>query len=1091
MLLGCVAQEAKEKESDELETPRDAIDNEGVVSINSSGIGSLVSKSLTPRTIVLTGAAKYKIKHVNSTSCTQVDFSGVTEQSSGVFSFTPTADDVNIICAVGIDSNGIMSLVASSEVLTIDLNLPTLFVDSTGLGSSPSNNTANRTITYTGSSKYKVLHRVSSTCTGADFSARPFTVATSFTFTPVNNQDNIICVVGYNSDNVATPIVSSDLLTIDTIVPVITVHSTGLGPSPASSLLARSIIALGADTYKFLRRTGTDCTGVNLGPVVAQGNVFSFNPLGNVDNIVCVQGFDHAGNQSTIKASSVLTTDTIAPVISLSTSHGASPSNDTTDRTITVSGASFYKYIRKTGTDCTGLDFSAVTKTASTSYTYTPVNNQNNIVCVQGQDIAGNNSNIIFTSVLLIDTVAPSVPNLALYSPSITYGVDDTPTLRVTNGGANDTVEVFSDNSCTTLLSTATYVSNPLDITLATVNLGPNSFYALSTDLAGNASNCSSGISYQRNVLFNDPLFSESWYMNNIGQKSFSNASGRSGEDINANNAWNLGATGNSIKIAVSDQPVDVNHPDLAANMLPLQSMDYTVSDVTNGVPSTPTGSEMHGTAVAGIIGAVANNSIGSHGVAYESSIATLNLLGSGVTQTLAVMLNQASGDFDIFNYSYGSSYGCRYNYTNSTYESLLAAHTGDTVTTPGALRAGKGATYIKSAGNSFIDTFYLSICNEVPAKQINNGFDYTYLGNANLGAENHLPYMMIVGAYNSNGVKSSYSSIGSNLWISAPGGEYGLSTGYAYPQPHGLHPNEFNMNGAAMITTDLPGCVNGSSESTGSAAYQFNLGDSSSDSNIIGKNSNCDYTNSMNGTSSAAPSLTGVVALMLDANPALNWRDVKHILAVTAKNPGNDITNTYFNLPPKGHPLRYVAGGRPTTISGRDFQRDWVINAAGYYFHNWYGFGKVDAGEAVKMALNYTEDLKTYTSFLTAIDSPALVITDPTAGSPVVPTPVSHTFSVVRPNFFVENVELSLNITHPYVGDLGIEITSPSGTISQVLYVNSGVSDVDYLGTRFLSNAFYGEPAAGNWKIEIIDGAIGDTGTLDDIQLKFFGHDL
>ena len=49
-------------------------------------------------------------------------------------------------------------------------------------------------------------------------------------------------------------------------------------------------------------------------------------------------------------------------------------------------------------------------------------------------------------------------------------------------------------------------------------------------------------------------------------------------------------------------------------------------------------------------------------------------------------------------------------------------------------------------------------------------------------------------------------------------------------------------------------------------------------------ENKNCNYTANLNGTSFAAPIVSGAVALILEANPDLNWRQVKHILAYTAK---------------------------------------------------------------------------------------------------------------------------------------------------------------------------------------------------------------
>lgn len=100
----------------------------------------------------------------------------------------------------------------------------------------------------------------------------------------------------------------------------------------------------------------------------------------------------------------------------------------------------------------------------------------------------------------------------------------------------------------------------------------------------------------------------------------------------------------------------------------------------------------------------------------------------------------------------------------------------------------------------------------------------------------------------------------------------------------------------------------------------------------------NCNYTGQINGTSAAAPSISGVVALMFEANPSLTWQDVGFILAKTARKIDADI----------------ATGARATsfTAAGKlDLDLPWQTNSAGFNFQNRYGFGMIDADAAVKLA--------------------------------------------------------------------------------------------------------------------------------------------
>ncbi|WP_353158937.1 S8 family serine peptidase [Myroides odoratus] len=110
-----------------------------------------------------------------------------------------------------------------------------------------------------------------------------------------------------------------------------------------------------------------------------------------------------------------------------------------------------------------------------------------------------------------------------------------------------------------------------------------------------------------------DPSYDEQWALKNTGQNQ-----GTIGIDVNAEEAWRY-ATGQGIKVAVIDDGVELNHPDLIQNLLP----GYDAFGITNG-GCNPTDS--HGTACAGIIAAQANNNIGIAGVAYNAKIIPIRI---------------------------------------------------------------------------------------------------------------------------------------------------------------------------------------------------------------------------------------------------------------------------------------------------------------------------------------------------------------------------------------------------------------------------------------------------------------------------------
>ena len=538
------------------------------------------------------------------------------------------------------------------------------------------------------------------------------------------------------------------------------------------------------------------------------------------------------------------------------------------------------------------------------------------------------------------------------------------------------------------------------------------------------------------------------WYLENDGGSFFSgNDAGDDDEDMRVPAAWRLGYLGQNVRIAVSDAGLEINHEDLSANLLSGEHRNYDTGDDENNYLANPNPvGEAHGTAVSGIIAAVGWNNIGVTGVAPQARLAGFQFLDS--MQTTSMLLSQASGDFDIFNYSYGT--GINMDVIDNA---MYIAHLRDRVTNG---RSGKGQIFVKSAGNE-----YFGFSGNVPG--VGNVFAPQ---NANIPEENNSPFIILAGATNADGFAASYSNAGSNVWVSAPGGEDGDED-------------------PAIVTTDLMTCSQGYSSSTG--MYDFNLFERFSSTEAIFQmfNPSCNYTSMMNGTSSAAPNVAGVVALLLSANSNLTWRDVKHILAVTADKVHATAANS----------SHYIAA---LNLAGHVYEQGWVTNAAGYDFHNWYGFGRVNAQAAVAMAASgysllpaWFESNPDFSLPSHARNGLALAIPDNSS------TGVSDQIDLDLGNGkIVESVQVRVSVTHARSGQVGVELTSPSGTKSILLNINNalllpvngGIADAN-LNVVLTTHAFYGENANGVWTIKMVDARSGDTGVLNSWSLNILGH--
>ncbi|XP_062310259.1 proprotein convertase subtilisin/kexin type 5b isoform X2 [Osmerus eperlanus] len=196
--------------------------------------------------------------------------------------------------------------------------------------------------------------------------------------------------------------------------------------------------------------------------------------------------------------------------------------------------------------------------------------------------------------------------------------------------------------------------------------------------------------------------------------------------------------------------------------------------------------------------------------------------------------------------------------------------------------------------------------------------------------------------------------------------------------------------------------------------------------------------TDSHTGTSASAPMAAAIIALALEANSLLTWRDVQHIIVKTSR-------AGHLNAP------------------------DWKTNAAGYNVSHLYGFGLMDAEAMVKEA----ERWKQVPSQHICVESADRQIRT-IRPEHVVRTVYKATGCIDNSNhhvIYLEHVVVRITITHPRRGDLSINLTSPSGTKSQLLANRLFDHSMEgFKNWEFMTTHCWGEKAAGDWILEIHD---------------------
>ena len=552
-----------------------------------------------------------------------------------------------------------------------------------------------------------------------------------------------------------------------------------------------------------------------------------------------------------------------------------------------------------------------------------------------------------------------------------------------------------------------------------------------------------------------DPLAGRQWHLLNTGQAVLGDTLPVAGNDLNVDGLYRNGIRGQGVTIAIVDDGLQIAHPDLAANVAAVAGKNFA-NQSNNPSPSNPD-RDNHGTMVGGIAGAVGANNLGVRGVAPAATLKGFNFLASNAQGNSNSNIEYSwwdgaeVADVGVFNNSWGSSPG-NPNLPLAYSQNDIAAYEQAMSGT----RGGRGGIYVKAAGNNHNNgarSDGTDICS-ADTKNRNTGCIP-----AGRDPRNNLFNVITVAAVRADGVRSSYSSTGSALWVSGFGGENGWQ--------RQVVPGQLAIRyDPAILTTDVTGCAQGSNKNT---SLRNTL-----DGDQSAIDSTCNYTGKMNGTSAATPMVSGVAALLLETNPNLSYRDVKYILATTA-------TRTDPNRAAVTH------------SDGRVLVPGWTVNAAGRAYSNWYGFGVVNAARAVQVA----EDFQPLGAL---VDSGWRNTTRTVAIGNTSAAAARLTFQLANGARNIESVQLGFRVNHSNTRQLQFVLISPSGTRSVVqpafTAIGSGLNGVQRNFTNWdllSSNAFLDENATGTWTLEVTDlgqaANAASRGNLEFFKIRVLGH--
>ena len=480
-----------------------------------------------------------------------------------------------------------------------------------------------------------------------------------------------------------------------------------------------------------------------------------------------------------------------------------------------------------------------------------------------------------------------------------------------------------------------------------------------------------------------------------------------SGFDAGVITPWNDGILGEGVTVAVIDDGMETGHEDLCGNISTVKSYNYLKNSLDPGHYYSDSG---HGTSVAGVIAAQSNNNVGLRGASPKAKLTARNILelttiGSSV---VADAMTKDIASIYVSNNSWGASDGTGL-YSDEFASSLWQSAIESGITTG---RNGLGTIYTWAAGNGATNS----------KKEI--------IDNSNYDGQANFHGVLSICGVGSDDKKAFYSENGANLWVCA----------------HTMGDDYLGIS-----TTDRTG-ESGGNNSTKSTNF-----------------SNRSYRNDFNGTSSSAPLAAGVIALLMSKYSDLSWRDVREILAFSARK--NDSSDT-----------------------------GWTTNGANLNINHKYGFGTIHAYNAIQTASTWSKITNPYLS----IDSNTISNESITANGTTNTTITSTSNQITKIEFidvyftttFTQMGKLKITLTHSNIPANSSGLTSTDSILLEPhsCYTSSGntISNCSSFSSsssaiRFGTARHLRESTAGTWTLTVVNSGTS-TGTYS-VKLKFRGR--